>query len=239
MRPPALLVFGMLALSCMAGCSDWPVTKRYRGAGAGASSPTPGGGSSGASAVSEPSLVLPDDGTPNNDGTVTGTVLDANGNTIGEIDYFTSQGEPATDANGATFVPDVLIGVSGLEDVLDPSSAVVSSNVDVPAGELIPGASFYAQAGALTFLFTVEQADVESLGQEDGVETSSLVVGVDVTADVSSDGAGGGSASGGSGSGGGGCTPNAEESCSCPDGTQSIAQCQSDGSWGACQCSGW
>jgi hypothetical protein len=36
----------------------------------------------------------------------------------------------------------------------------------------------------------------------------------------------------------GDCTPDAEESCKCPDGTQSIEQCQSNGTWGACQCRG-
>jgi hypothetical protein len=34
------------------------------------------------------------------------------------------------------------------------------------------------------------------------------------------------------------CTPAEQEACSCPDGTQSVRQCKSDGTWGACQCVG-
>jgi len=34
------------------------------------------------------------------------------------------------------------------------------------------------------------------------------------------------------------CTPAEETACSCPDGTQSIRQCRSDGTWGPCQCVG-
>ncbi len=34
------------------------------------------------------------------------------------------------------------------------------------------------------------------------------------------------------------CTPNAQQQCKCPDGTQSIQQCQSDGTWGSCECTG-
>ena len=34
------------------------------------------------------------------------------------------------------------------------------------------------------------------------------------------------------------CTPAEQTSCSCPDGTQSVKQCKSDGTWGSCQCVG-
>lgn len=34
------------------------------------------------------------------------------------------------------------------------------------------------------------------------------------------------------------CTPNAQQQCRCPDGTQGVQLCQSDGTWGPCQCSG-
>ena len=34
------------------------------------------------------------------------------------------------------------------------------------------------------------------------------------------------------------CTPDEEGACGCPDGTQSVKQCNSNGTWGACQCTG-
>ena len=34
------------------------------------------------------------------------------------------------------------------------------------------------------------------------------------------------------------CTPGEQAACTCPDGTQSIKQCSSNGTWGSCQCSG-
>ena len=34
------------------------------------------------------------------------------------------------------------------------------------------------------------------------------------------------------------CSPGEEVACNCPDGTQSIKQCKSDGTWGQCQCVG-
>jgi len=34
------------------------------------------------------------------------------------------------------------------------------------------------------------------------------------------------------------CTPAEQTACSCPDGTQSVKQCASNGTWGACQCTG-
>jgi hypothetical protein len=34
------------------------------------------------------------------------------------------------------------------------------------------------------------------------------------------------------------CTPAEQAACTCPDGTQSVKQCNSNGTWGACQCSG-
>lgn len=227
---------GLSILSCASGC-DWPPKRYSGGPGAGPGSSAAGSDAGGGSnAVSEGSLLLPADGAPNADGTVTGTVLDAHGNRIGQVDFFTSQGAPSTDADGNTIVPDALIGVSGVEDITDPSSRVASNEIDVAADELVPGATFTVQAGALTFAFTVEQANVESVGGEHGVEVSSLVVDVDVWADDPN----ASETNGGTGDPGNeACTPNAEQSCSCPDGAQSIEQCASDGTWGACQCSGW
>ncbi len=34
------------------------------------------------------------------------------------------------------------------------------------------------------------------------------------------------------------CIPAAQVQCSCPDGTQSVKQCKSNGTWGTCQCAG-
>ena len=34
------------------------------------------------------------------------------------------------------------------------------------------------------------------------------------------------------------CTPAEQVACSCPDGTQSVKQCKSNGTWGMCQCVG-
>ena len=34
------------------------------------------------------------------------------------------------------------------------------------------------------------------------------------------------------------CTPSEQVACNCPDGTQSVKQCKSDGTWGSCQCVG-
>jgi hypothetical protein len=34
------------------------------------------------------------------------------------------------------------------------------------------------------------------------------------------------------------CTPDEQQGCNCPDGTMSVMQCKSDGTWGPCQCSG-
>jgi hypothetical protein len=34
------------------------------------------------------------------------------------------------------------------------------------------------------------------------------------------------------------CNPGAEQACNCPDGIGSVEECQSDGKWGVCQCSG-
>jgi hypothetical protein len=31
------------------------------------------------------------------------------------------------------------------------------------------------------------------------------------------------------------CTPDEQGACTCPDGTQSIRQCKSDGTWDVCQ----
>jgi hypothetical protein len=34
------------------------------------------------------------------------------------------------------------------------------------------------------------------------------------------------------------CTPADQVACSCADGTQSVKQCNSNGTWGSCQCTG-
>jgi hypothetical protein len=34
------------------------------------------------------------------------------------------------------------------------------------------------------------------------------------------------------------CVAGDQKACSCPDGTQSVQQCQSDGTWAPCQCTG-
>jgi hypothetical protein len=34
------------------------------------------------------------------------------------------------------------------------------------------------------------------------------------------------------------CTPAEQAACTCPDGTQSVKQCNSNGTWGSCQCTG-
>jgi hypothetical protein len=218
----------LLILASSAGCSPWPPTQAYGGDGA-----TPGaaGGTAAEDAVGAPPLVLPADGASNGDGTVTAIVHDERGDVIGHVDFFTSDGAPQVDSAGNVFYPDAFIGVSGLENPFDLGSAEVSGEIDIPADSMTPGASFVGQAGGLEFVATVERADVRNIDGADAFEGSSLVVRIDVSSDVPNSSATDGSSQT--------CTPDAQETCSCPDGAQSIAQCQSDGQWGGCSCSGW
>ena len=164
------------------------------------------------------------------DGTVTAIVYDGSGNTIGHVDFFSSDSAPLTDSTGNVFFPDAFIGLSGLENPFDTSSAEDSGVIDIPANAMTPGASFAGQAGGLEFVATVEQADVENIDGTDAFEASTLVVRIDISSIMSS---------GDVDAGGDACVPDAQEPCACPDGTQSVMQCQNDGQWAACACSGW
>ena len=179
MKIPWRILALLVALTAFGtGCNGWPAP----------SGPTYVGNQGGGYPVySGPnagswSFLLPQDGTPNGDGTVTAEVVDAGGNTLGEIDFFSSSGAPVTGPDGQALVPDVLIGVSGLADVADPTSPVDSNEIDLAAGELAPGASVSAQAGQLLFTVTVQQANVlvDDTGQP-YVDASSLEVTVDVS----------------------------------------------------------
>ena len=219
----------LLTLVSSVGCSPWPVTRPYKGGGS-STTPRAGDSSSGPDALGAPPLLLPQDGAANGDGTVTAIVYDGSGNTIGHVDFFSSDGAPLTDSTGNVFFPDAFIAVSGLENPFDASSVEGSGGIDIPANAMTPGASFDGRAGGLDFVATVEQADVENIDGTDAFEASSLVVRIDVSSNVSSADVN---------AAGDACVPDAQQSCTCPDGTQSVAQCQNDGQWGSCACSGW
>ena len=177
-----LLVAAAIA-SCVgvAGCASWPPSAPV--ATRGSSDPALGSGAGGGAPgrnVSD-SLLLPADGAPNPDGTVTATILGSDGSQIGYVDFFTSQGAPVTDAAGNTLVPDALIAVSGAQNPLDPSSPEDSAEIDIAAADVVPGAVMTARAGALLFTETVEQANVVPVDGQPFLDPSSLVVRIDVS----------------------------------------------------------
>ncbi len=173
---PVLVLACMIAATCSAGCADWPPTRPMDNRGSGAA-----GSGVGSGAPSETwSLALPADGTPNPDGTVTAPVVDAQGQTLGQIDFFTAIGAPVDDGSGTTYLPDALIAVSGTENATDPNAVLASNEMDFPADQIQPGATMTAQAGGLVFTVVIESADVQLINGLPMLDAASLVVRVDV-----------------------------------------------------------
>jgi hypothetical protein len=100
---------------------------------------------------------LPEDATPNNNGSIgpfcctgrTATITTSDGRAVGYVYFFGWKGQALSQGN-TSFVPDIEILVSGLADSQNPSSPMEKSSVVFTAYETAP-ATKLVKAGALTY----------------------------------------------------------------------------------------
>lgn len=133
------------------------------------------------------SFVLPQDGTPNNNGFIgpfcctgrTVTVL-RDGTPLGYIYFYSWEGQAYTLGPDHAVAPDLQIGLSGLREVADPTSPQEQSTVSFLARELVPGTTQTAQAGGVYFTVTVLAVSLEAVDQQPYFDMGTISVGVEV-----------------------------------------------------------
>ncbi len=131
---------------------------------------------------------LPEDGTPNDNGTigpfcctdVTATVQTTDGYAAGYAHFYYVVGQPFTDGK-TTFAPDVTIALAGLADAHDPASTLETGEISWTADEMKLLKVKSAQVGQFQFTVTVEEVSFASSSDGDLIDVGTLEVRVDVT----------------------------------------------------------
>ena len=134
------------------------------------------------------SFVLPQDGTPNNNGFIgpfccTGRTVTVHrdGVPLGYIYFYSWEGQAYNVGPDHSVAPDLQILLSGLREVADPTSPQDQSAVSFLARELVPGTTRTAQAGGLYFTVTVLEVTLEALDQTPYFDMGAISVRIDVS----------------------------------------------------------
>jgi hypothetical protein len=158
----------------------------------GASQAPPGGGSpndAAPSLIANPSIALPADATPNDNGPIgpfcctgsTATVRSPDGQALGYVYFFNFPGGGFQTSPTTSYAATLGVMISGVQNINDPSSPQVQSEVDFSGASLSQGASRSAQAGALLYLVTITHVDVEAINGESCFNMGTITAEVEVS----------------------------------------------------------
>jgi hypothetical protein len=135
------------------------------------------------------SFDLPGDGTPNANGWIgpfcctghTVTVESSGGFAVGYAYFFSWKGQAyMTDATHSV-APDFGVLVAGLANVQDPGSELVKGEIDFAGSDMLPGASRSVTVGQVTFVVSIEHAELHDWNGVTYYDMGSLKAKLDVS----------------------------------------------------------
>lgn len=135
------------------------------------------------------SFELPSEGQPNDNGSIgpfcctgrTATVATDDGRELGYAYFYDWYGQ-SYDTGEGSWAPDFTVRIAGVTDLEADADTgeLETSEVAFTAGELEPGLSRSAEAGALLFTVTIQHADVEAWPDGPMFDMGTLAVRIDV-----------------------------------------------------------
>ena len=176
LQPARKVLLPFLLLSAACGGSATPL---------GPPSTTPDAGDA---LLPRTSFLLPDDGTPNDNGPIgpfccSGTTLvvrDRANQPVGYVYFFGWHGQAYNTSSTSSAAPDLSLLVSGVAADADAASPEVTGEIDFDGSEMKPGAARTTKVGRLLYTATLEKVTTQQISGQTYFDMGSLTVRIDV-----------------------------------------------------------